>query len=476
MFTGGPGGKASSSAMSAAVEQLDTMLGGDKWGSSGTGKSFEAPSSIGSSASKLDDLVMGVHEWRNIQDVVRSTFSAMHKVVREQGERMRFLERSLKEKANWSEVEASLQARATIQDVNQSLAGIAGVLNEKASSSYVIKACDERATRIELSESNASSSRRIEALEKECAELRAQMASLQQELNAKQDRDEAESSFATKSDAISSKDMMERFDRLSSACPSHDDLEAVVRTMATREEVQAALQTRAGVVEVERNLSAKADTDRMMTALGERPTRVEVNDLVASRLLEARTQLSAATAQQVSQLVAARRVDDNNAGDRFHGPTVNGALASAASVRDLISLLDQKANISDVEVLLASKVDRAELNDAISTRASDRDVEARVSRASEAIATEVQTALLQSQREIVAVLNKKAYKADVHRSLKTKADAQGTAEAIARKPDAQEVREALSQKVDKTSCQRALATKVSHRHVYSFLFFLHHPA
>ena len=56
---------------------------------------------------------------------------------------------------------------------------------------------------------------------------------------------------------------------------------------------------------------------------------------------------------------------------------------------------------------------------------------------------EVQNALLQSQKEVVAVLNKKAYKADVHRSLKTKADAQGTAEAIARKPDSLEVREAL---------------------------------
>ena len=60
---------------------------------------------------------------------------------------------------------------------------------------------------------------------------------------------------------------------------------------------------------------------------------------------------------------------------------------------------------------------------------------------------------------MVAVLNKKAYKADVHRSLKTKADAQGTAEAMARKPDSLEVREALSQKVDKASCQRALASK-----------------
>ena len=58
------------------------------------------------------------------------------------------------------------------------------------------------------------------------------------------------------------------------------------------------------------------------------------------------------------------------------------------------------------------------------------------------------------QKEVVAVLNKKAYKTDVHRSLKTKADAQVTADALSRKPDAIEIKEALAQKLDKTACQR----------------------
>jgi hypothetical protein len=378
---------------------------------------------------------------------------------------VRVLERALQEKANWSEVEASLQARATIQDVNQSLAGIAGVLNDKASASELRKAVDERAMRAEVGESQAASARRLAALEQECAELRAELREVRQECATKQDRDGASASFASKADVALTSRVKEELERLGTVAATREDLEAAVRAMATREEVQQALQTRAGVAEVERALAAKADTDRMMSALGERPTRIEMNDAVASRLLEARTQLSAATAQQVAQLVAARRTGLGASGlagmdhpeSTFLG--ASGAMASAAGIRDLIGLLDQKANATDVEVLLASKVGRNELSEAIATRASTRDMEARVAAASEAIAVEVQSALLQSQKEVVAVLNKKAYKADVHRSLKTKADAQGTAEAMARKPDALEVREALSQKVDKASCQRALAAK-----------------
>ena len=134
-------------------------------------------------------------------------------------------------------------------------------------------------------------------------------------------------------------------------------------------------------------------------------------------------------------------------------------MGSAAGVRDMIALLDQKANAKDVELLLATKVNRNELNDAMSTRIERKEMESRIRINAETIANEVQQALLQSQKEVVAVLNKKAYKADVHRSLKTKADAKITAEALARKPDALEIKDALTQKLDKTTCQRVLTTK-----------------
>jgi hypothetical protein len=41
----------------------------------------------------VDDLLHGVNEWRNIQDIVRLTFKALSDVVRQQGASIRELER-----------------------------------------------------------------------------------------------------------------------------------------------------------------------------------------------------------------------------------------------------------------------------------------------------------------------------------------------------------------------------------------------
>ena len=52
---------------------------------------------------------------------MRTTFKALHDVVKAQGQTIRRLEQKMQEKANWSEVESSLAARATVADVNNSL-------------------------------------------------------------------------------------------------------------------------------------------------------------------------------------------------------------------------------------------------------------------------------------------------------------------------------------------------------------------
>lgn len=43
----------------------------------------------------VDDLLHGVNEWRNIQDIVRLTFKALSDVVRAQGSSIREMERQL---------------------------------------------------------------------------------------------------------------------------------------------------------------------------------------------------------------------------------------------------------------------------------------------------------------------------------------------------------------------------------------------
>ena len=41
----------------------------------------------------------GMHEWRNIQDIVRNTFKALHDLIKAQGEALKGVERQLDQKA-----------------------------------------------------------------------------------------------------------------------------------------------------------------------------------------------------------------------------------------------------------------------------------------------------------------------------------------------------------------------------------------
>jgi len=43
----------------------------------------------------VEDLLHGINEWRNIQDIIRLTFKALTDVVKAQGETLRDLERQL---------------------------------------------------------------------------------------------------------------------------------------------------------------------------------------------------------------------------------------------------------------------------------------------------------------------------------------------------------------------------------------------
>jgi hypothetical protein len=392
-------------------------------------------------------------EWRNIQQVVRKSFTAMQQVIQEQGDKIRALERRQKDSASWSQVESSLAARATIQDVNQSLAGLAGVLQDKVTAADVTAACEERASRVEVQEANAALTRRLQMAENECRELRSELQDLKELLGHKANKSHLSENYPTREEIKSTYCTMNDYNRLSDRSATRTEVDNALAVLATRDEVQAALQTRAGVAEVERALASKTDVDRVMTALGERPSRVEINDILTSRLSEFRAQMASTTAKN------AMFGENSSIPPPPPPPQQQSFLGTTSGVRDIIALLDQKANVKDVELLLASKVDRNELNDTLSTRVTKVEMENRIHSNAETIANEVQQALLQNQKEVVAVLNKKAYKADVHRSLKTKADAQVTADALARKPDAIEIKEALTQKLDKAACQRALTQK-----------------
>jgi hypothetical protein len=56
------------------------------------------------STAVVDDLLNGMNDWRNIQDIVRITLKALFEVVKTQGATIQRLEEEILNKASWHEV------------------------------------------------------------------------------------------------------------------------------------------------------------------------------------------------------------------------------------------------------------------------------------------------------------------------------------------------------------------------------------
>ena len=90
------------------------------------------PSIVMHTVPQVDDLLQGMSEWRNIQEVIRSTFKALHEVIKSQGDAVKSLERQLESKASISDMQTALQRKANIADINHSLTDVSLVLEGKA--------------------------------------------------------------------------------------------------------------------------------------------------------------------------------------------------------------------------------------------------------------------------------------------------------------------------------------------------------
>lgn len=66
-----------------------------------------------------DDLLKGLNDWRNIQDIVRLTFKALSDVVRTQGQAIRDIERQLPLKVHRSEFTLALSQKANANELSE---------------------------------------------------------------------------------------------------------------------------------------------------------------------------------------------------------------------------------------------------------------------------------------------------------------------------------------------------------------------
>ena len=83
-------------------------------------------------AALLEEMASGIDEMCGVQQVIKSTFTALHDVIKAQGLAIKALESDMKAKASVAEVDGALQQKANISDVNSSLQDVCVALEKKA--------------------------------------------------------------------------------------------------------------------------------------------------------------------------------------------------------------------------------------------------------------------------------------------------------------------------------------------------------
>ena len=373
----------------------------------------------------MDDLLGGSGSWRNIQDVVREAFKALHDVVRVQGERIVELEAQLVNKADASQVhslEVSLSNKPTFAEmgrateelrrqlaVKEDIEGFRAQLHQKADKSEL----RDLYTGVTLATSRTSSAAELETIVRQ---QQREIGRLRTELENRPTDEALSKRFATVDDVRGALQMKADREQLS---------EALARGV-THEQMETSLKELPTVAKLDKVLSRKVDMDTMVEALQDRPQRAEVAELVA---LE----------------VGKQQLDDARARREQTEP-----------LQEVVRIAELKANKADVQEALAAKVTRSELLEVLQTKVGVAELESRLKATTDVLASEVKQAIVTTQQQLVAVLNKKAFKADVHRSLQLKANADDVQGWLARKAEVADVRDALSHKADSDDTKRAL--------------------
>ena len=91
-----------------------------------------------------------MNEWRNIQDIVRTTIKALCEVVRSQGVSIRELEKQIIAKASKSELNSGMNIKANVADVMRTFSEVASSIESKPTIEEIHGYLDEKVSKNDL--------------------------------------------------------------------------------------------------------------------------------------------------------------------------------------------------------------------------------------------------------------------------------------------------------------------------------------
>ena len=198
-----------------------------------------------------------MNDWRNIQDIVRSTIKCLCEVVRAQGNSIREMEKQLLQRVNKNELVNGLNQKANVTDVKRSFSELSVSIESKPSFEQIHSTLDEKVSKAEL-QYFLSSKPNLE-------DIRIMIET-------------KVSNFEYKNEISTFKHKLEEM---------HDDFTENCCRFACKDDVielKNALETKANVLDINEVLNQKANKESVISALQKKISKTEFDDAIKKKV------------------------------------------------------------------------------------------------------------------------------------------------------------------------------------------------
>lgn len=232
----------------------------------------------------VDDLLKGLNDWKNVQDIIRLTFKALSDVVRVQGEAIRDLERASQTKVSRGELTSSLAVKVNAADLGRELSDMLAALDSKPSTEELRAALEDKVTKSELQyqlsakvsvdevKSLMDHKTNLKEFENESEVIRYQLQQLQKDYLARLQTLPTQKDLQSLRQALDSK-------------ANNTEILEVLESKANKQAVANALQRKANKADVDAVLSRKPDVSDLQELASALESKADI--VTVERLMQA---------------------------------------------------------------------------------------------------------------------------------------------------------------------------------------------
>lgn len=262
----------------------------------------------------VDSLLSGVNDWRNIQEIVRSTFKALTEVVRAQGSAIKELEKHVNTKASKSELINSLTTKANTNDVMRTFNEVAASMENRPTVDELHELLDSKISKNDFNYL----------------------------INSKPSIDEVRNMISTKFESLNNKEELEL--ELKTRIEEQTNyINKRLNSYISNKElnnVLSILETKANLAEVSEQIANKASKESVVSALQRKMNKSEVEAIINSKA-------DITDFQNLSQIV-------KNKADIIETEEIRSILDTKTDRNELLqltNLLNNKIDFKDYELL-----------------------------------------------------------------------------------------------------------------------------